>query len=766
LQDKPVHGKLAELEMSQAKIFLERSLESTPDGVILFDEKGRFSYVNPALLNWMGRREEEFLGKKLTEVSPPALSPEDTKMIAARIQERIHSEVPVTSKELNLIRADGGLIPVSYSAASVRNPSGGVQGEVVFLKNLSEQKKAEEALKKEQDFNTTIVQATPLFFVAIDASGKVLLMNPAMLKTLGYTEEQVKGLDYLSNFVPEANREMLSEVFQQLVQSHKATLNENLVLTKDGRELLVEWHGRPIFDEKGNFDFFLGLGIDITKRKTTEDALRQSEATLSSIFQGAPIGLGLLHNRVFGQVNDQMCEMVGYSSEELIGENVRKLYLNQEEYDRVARDKTKQINESGTGTVETCWQRKDGRIIDVLLSSTPIDPDDRAQGVTFAVLNITQRKQAAERLALTTSFLDTVVDNSPFAMWIADPNGTTVRTNHSLRETLNLTDEQIIGKYNVLADANMDKQGVMALVKGVFEEHEPVRFDMLWQAAEAGDVAFQGARDLYIDVSLFPILNAEGELTQVVCQWVDVTERMQAAAERERLIGDLENRTAELERFIYTVSHDLKSPLITIQEFLGLLQEDITARETEQINTDIQFMTTAANRMQKMLAELLELSRIGRLDNPAEKIFLEDTAREAAELVAGQIHERGVKIDIQPGLPIIYGDRPRLLEVMQNLIENAVKFMGDNHHPKIEVGTRQDDDKTVCFVRDNGIGIESQYHNKIFELFDKLDNNSEGTGIGLALVKRIIETHQGRIWVESEGNGQGSTFCFTVVGKE
>ena len=281
MQDKPVHGKLAELEISQAKVFLERSLESTPDGVILFDGKGRFSYVNPALLNWLGRREENFLGKMLTEVSPPVLNPEDTRLIAEKIQTRIHSEVPVISEELNLIRADGGLIPVSYSAASVRDPGGSVQGEVVFLKNLSEQKKAEEALKKEQDFNSVIIQSSPVFIVAIDAEGKVLMMNQVMLKTLGYTAEQVMGLDYLSNFVPVADRKKLAEVFRQLVQSHKATLNENRILTKDRRELLAEWHGRPIFDEKGNFDFFLGLGIDITKRKQAEMTLRESEEKFS-----------------------------------------------------------------------------------------------------------------------------------------------------------------------------------------------------------------------------------------------------------------------------------------------------------------------------------------------------------------------------------------------------------------------------------------------------------------------------------------------------
>ena len=295
------------------------------------------------------------------------------------------------------------------------------------------------------------------------------------------------------------------------------------------------------------------------------------------------------------------------------------------------------------------------------------------------------------------------------------------------------------------------------MLAGVFRQlvqvHEPT--------LNENRVLTKDGRDLLVEWHGRPIFDEKGNFDFFLGLGIDITQRKQAAAERERLIADLENRTAELERFIYTVSHDLKSPLITIQEFLGLLREDIAAGDAEQIDTDIRFMTTAAKRMQKMLAELLELSRIGRLDNPVQKIALEDLAREATELVAGQIHERGVQIDIQPGLPAVYGDRPRLLEVMQNLVENAVKFMGKNLQPQIKIGVRHDDDKSVYFVQDNGIGIESRYHKKIFELFDKLDNNSEGTGIGLALVKTYCDEEGIGIHINSE-KGEGTCVSLNI----
>jgi signal transduction histidine kinase len=150
--------------------------------------------------------------------------------------------------------------------------------------------------------------------------------------------------------------------------------------------------------------------------------------------------------------------------------------------------------------------------------------------------------------------------------------------------------------------------------------------------------------------------------------------------------------------------------------------------------------------------------------NPPVAVAIHDLAREAAALLVRPITERGVRVEIAPELPVVLGDRPRLLEVLQNLLDNAIKFLGEQPAPQVVVGVRHDGEETVCFVRDNGIGIEPRHQEKIFGLFERLDTTSDGTGIGLALVKRIIEVHGGRIWVESAGAGHGSTFCFTLPG--
>jgi signal transduction histidine kinase len=166
--------------------------------------------------------------------------------------------------------------------------------------------------------------------------------------------------------------------------------------------------------------------------------------------------------------------------------------------------------------------------------------------------------------------------------------------------------------------------------------------------------------------------------------------------------------------------------------------------------------------MHILLSDLLELSRVGRIINPPEEVDLAQVIREAIETLDANLRSKKVVINSPLDMPMVYGDRVRLREVFENLIDNATKYTGDQPNPMIEIGTKDEENEVVFFVRDNGLGIELQYQKKVFGLFDKLNPNSEGSGIGLALIKRIIETHGGKIWVESPGLGKGSMFCFTI----
>jgi signal transduction histidine kinase/PAS domain-containing protein len=224
---------------------------------------------------------------------------------------------------------------------------------------------------------------------------------------------------------------------------------------------------------------------------------------------------------------------------------------------------------------------------------------------------------------------------------------------------------------------------------------------------------------------------------------------------------ELARKNAEMERFVYTVSHDLRTPLISMSGFLGFLKQDAEKGDMKRVDEDFRIVSDAITKMDKLLQDTLELSRIGRIVNPPENVPFGEIVSEALAQSSAKLSSKNVRVTVEDDLPIVQVDRIRLVEVLVNLLENSVKYMGDQPQPRIEIGKRLDCENMVLFVRDNGIGIEPIRHDKVFELFYKVDKKSEGSGAGLAIVKKIIEVHGGKIWIESD-LGKGCTVCFTL----
>jgi len=481
-------------------------------------------------------------------------------------------------------------------------------------------------------------------------------------------------------------------------------------------------------------------------------ALRVSEERFRKFFHASPLPIAIctLDDGYFVEANDAFWNLSGLDPEQAIGHTPLEfgLWKNGEERSQFVKElKEKHALQN----MEYRFVSQTGAVHDTLAYYELIHLENQAC-ILATFYDITEEKRAQEEFHKTEARNRALLNAIPDMIFELDRDG--IFINFFKSEEINpaLAPNEFLGRNIREVMPEIISSPTLFGIERTLLTNQTYAFEYQLPGKD-------GAHDYESRL----IASGEDHVLGIVR---DITVRKWAETEREALINELEAKNAELERFTYTVSHDLKSPLITIKGFLGFLRGDAEKGDVQRLEKDIKRISDASDKMQVLLNELLELSRIGRLVNPSENIPFEVLANEAIELVQGRIQARGIQVEIQPNLPSVYGDRPRLVEVLQNLIDNAAKFMGNQPNPRIEMGLHDyaEDGKPTFFVRDNGIGIAPEFHDRIFGLFNKLDAQTEGTGAGLAIVKRIIEVHGGRIWIES-GVGKGTTFLFTLPQK-
>jgi PAS domain S-box-containing protein len=400
-----------------------------------------------------------------------------------------------------------------------------------------------------------------------------------------------------------------------------------------------------------------------------------------------------------------------------------------------------------SGNRETKEVTQNGDTVYFLNSAVGVIKDRFLVGLWGTQLDITALKNAEEALRRSEARTRALLNSIPDMIFEFNKDGTILQFIPSEINAPLIPPEQFLGKkIGEVLPALADQTNFA--IRRALESGRVNAFE--YQLSENG-------KNKIFEARITP-LGSDTVLAMVR----DISLQKWIEDEREKLIAELEAKNAELERFTYTVSHDLKSPLITIRGFLGFLREDSQSGNLVRLDSDIQRITGATEKMQQLLNDLLELSRVGRLVNEPKEIQFNDLISDVLELLHGRISQGDVSVRVEPNLPTVLGDYQRLVEVMQNLIDNAAKFMGNQPSPRIEIGQRGSrNGMTIFYVRDNGIGIPLEFQESIFGLFNKLDAHSDGTGVGLALVKRIIEFHHGTIWLQSEP-GKGSTFLFTL----
>jgi len=412
-------SKQAEEQIRESQQRFQGLVETLSDWIWEVDQSGIYTYVSPKIRDLLGYEPAEVLGKTPFDLMPP----EEAERVKVFFESLVAAQQPIVALENTNRHKDGRLIVFETSAAPFFNVEGQFMGYRGVDRDITARKQVEEALRERQETINAIIETSQDWIWAIDRHGVHTYSNPAIEKILGYWIGEIVGSLSL-NLIHEDDKKIVESILQEC-QEKRCGWN-NLLLRwrhKNGTYRYLESNAVPILDSKGDLVGFRGVDRDITERKQAEEALRQSEERMKSIFRVAPIGIGVVANRIIMDVNTRMCEMTGYSREELVGSSARLLYPTQDDFEYVGREKYRQIDEKGTGSVETRWMKNDGTIIDVLLSSTPIDLSDQSRGVTFTAMDITERKQAEMSLRDSEEKYRDLVENINDILYATDDHG-------------------------------------------------------------------------------------------------------------------------------------------------------------------------------------------------------------------------------------------------------------------------------------------------------------------------------------------------------
>jgi PAS domain S-box-containing protein len=691
---------------------------------------------------------------------------------------------------------------------------------------IQRQKADAAGLESERIYRQAIEAADAVPYYLNYESKRFLFMGEGIREMTGYGPEEMNpqvwsNITEETVMLGEAEGISMSEAIQLVRQGKiKAWKSDQKIKTRDGQIRWVADRSVEIFEDKNISIGSIGILQDITERKLVEASLRKRESILEAVtfsaeqFLKAPNWRGKI-DAVLERLGREFNASHAYLFEKHPGKN--GILLNSLRYEWTAPGQKQDIDNPiyqnapmhekeneryyhildsgepfvGSASFHTEAERTqllptgikallEMRIVvngkqwgtlgfDDMVNEREwdvmeVDVIKVAANVLGAAIKrqmdeealkkeLMERERAEQALRYSEEKFSKAFHTTQVMMTIEDEKNIFIDVNRAFLDAFSVDRKDVVGHSSSELNIFYDPADTYVLRQALQERDFLKDFELRFRrnSSEMG-IALLSSEKFHVD-------DAEYTLTSAL----DITERKQAEAEREKLIDELEAKNEELERFAYTVSHDLKSPLVTINGFLGYLERDAASGNMERLKKDTYRIQDAVKKMQRLLNELLELSRIGRMMNAFESFSAEELVNEALDILHGRFEERKVTVQIQPNLPAMYGDRQRLLEVLQNLLDNAAKYMGNQTDPHIEIGYLGDEKgKQIFYVRDNGIGIAPEYHELVFGLFNKLDSKSEGTGVGLALVKRIIEVHGGRIWLESEV-GKSSTFFFTLA---
>jgi PAS domain S-box-containing protein len=735
-------------------------MEAAPDAMVVVNQGGEIVLLNVQAEKQFGYRRDELLGQKVTNIIPEGFA---ERLIAddLRSTEDALAQQIGTGIELNALRKDGSEFPIEIMLSPLQSPEGTLV--TAAIRDISVRKEAEKVLAQMEGKYRGLMEAAPDAMVVVNQGGKIVLLNVQAEKQFGYRRDELLG-QRVTNIIPQGFAERLvaddlRSAEDALAQEIGTGIELN-ALRKDGSEFPIELMLSPLESAEG---MLITAAIrDISVRKNAAKVLAQMEGKYRGLMEAAPDAMVVVNQR--GEIvllNLQAEKQFGYRRDELLGQRVTNI-IPRGFAERLVADDLRSAEDAlaqeiGTG-IELNALRKDGSEFPIELMLSPLES---AEGmlITAAIRDITVRRNAEKHLAQMEGKYRGLLEAAPDAMVVVNQGGEIVLLNLQAEKQFGYRRNELLGQKvtNIIPEGFAER-----LIADGLRSAE----DALGQQIGTG-IELSGRRkdrtEFPIELMLSPLSGAEGTLVTAAIR--DISVRNAAEADLLHKVEELNRSNEELGQFAYIASHDLQEPLRMVASYTQLLSRRYTGKLDSDADEFIAYAVDGATRMQRLIQDLLAYSRVGTKGKNLLNTSSEDALRHALSNLRGAIEESGALVT-HDLLPEVMADEMQLVQLFQNLVGNAIKYQKPGI-PKIHIAALNGGRQYRFSVQDNGLGIDPQYFERIFGMFQRLHKREEfaGTGIGLAICKKIVERHGGQISVESQP-GIGSTFRFALTGSE
>lgn len=740
--------------------------EQSRDAIFLTSPDGRFLDINPACVEMLALdpdRLDEY------DVRRFYADPEDRE----RFRRIMLEEGGVADYEVELADADGNPFSALYSAAVWRDGDGEIIGFHGTVRDVSERKAAELRLRESEERFRLVFENSPIGKALVALDGAFSRVNPALCRMVGFTAEELLGRTFQEITHPDDLDEDLSYVEALLAGQIESYEMDKRYIHRDGHPVWVHLIAYLLRNEEGLPTQLVAHVHDVTEQVEARRKLQSSERRFRSLIESGSDLISLLDaDGIIRYQSPAFKRILGFEEGAL--EEMDAFHLiHPEEREEILTIFRELRTRPGERTqVEYRFRHADGdwRILETRAVNLLHDP--AVAGVVVNARDVTERRAAEAEVRRNRSDLRAILDTITEAVVFMDLEGRIVYANSAIQRILGMRPDQVVGlrfdseSWTILGPRGEELQEAELPFSRVASTGEPV-YDVLL------NVEVAGRGRLILRVNAAPLPDAEGDLAGVVASVADVTERVEAERQIRRLNAELEQRVRErtaelsaanqeLEAFSYSVSHDLRQPLRALHGYSQALVEDYGGELQGEALQFLDRIQTNAQRMGQLIDDILKLSRVSRKELERKDVDLAALARERIRRLREGDPDRVVELVTPPSVPAT-ADPQLLGVVLDNLLGNAWKFTEPRKPAVIELGVETGPGPRTYYVRDNGVGFDMQYADKLFKAFHRLhrDSEFEGTGIGLATVHRIIQRHGGDLRAEG-AVGVGTTIWFTL----